>query len=79
VCHKSIGYPSDLTNAQWAIIEGLNINKPWGPGRRMRLELRAVINAIFYLLRTGYKWGCVRTQNTLNKKGSDGWVAAGWA
>lgn len=56
MCHKNGGYPSDLTDAQWVIIEGLDINKPWGPGRRMRLELRTVINAILYLLRTGCQW-----------------------
>jgi putative transposase len=56
VCHKSGGYPSDLSDEQWAIIAGLDITKPWGPGRRMRLELRAVINAILYLLRTGCQW-----------------------
>jgi putative transposase len=56
VCHKSAGYPSDLTDEQWAIIEGLNINKRWGPGRPMQLALRAVINAILYGLRTGCAW-----------------------
>ena len=54
--HKNAGYPSELSDEQWAIIEALDINKPWGPGRRMRLELRAVINAILYLLRTGCQW-----------------------
>lgn len=54
--HKSGGYPSDMTDEQWAIIEALEINKGWGPGRRMHLELRAVINAILYLLRTGCAW-----------------------
>ncbi len=56
MCHRSGGYPSDLTDEQWAIIEGLDINKRWGPGRPMRLELRAVINAILYVLRTGCGW-----------------------
>ena len=56
MCQKSAGYPSDLTDEQWAIIEGMDINKRWGPGRPMRLELRAVINAILYLLRTGCQW-----------------------
>jgi putative transposase len=56
VCHKNKRYPSDLTDKQWAIIDALDINKPWGPGRRMRLELRAVINAILYILRTGCAW-----------------------
>ena len=54
--HKSASYPSDLSDEQWAIVETLEINKPWGPGRRMRLDLRAVINAILYLLRTGCAW-----------------------
>ena len=54
--HKSAGYPSDMTEEQWAIVEGLDINKHWGPGRPMRLELRAVINAILYVLRTGCQW-----------------------
>lgn len=56
MCHKTIGYPSDLTEAQWAIVEALDINKHWGPGRPMRLDLRAVLNAILYVLRTGCQW-----------------------
>jgi len=56
VCHKSAGYPSDLTEEQWAIVAGLDINKHWGPGRPMRLDLRVVINAILYILRTGCQW-----------------------
>ncbi len=53
---KRVGYASDLTDEQWAIIAGLDINKHWGPGRPMHLELRAVINAILYILRTGCQW-----------------------
>ena len=56
MCHKRKGYPSDLADEQWAIIERLDINKHWGPGRPMRLELRAVVNAILYVLRTGCGW-----------------------
>lgn len=56
MCHKKSGYPSELTNAQWAIIKAMDINKPWGPGRRMQLDLRAVINAVLYVLRTGCQW-----------------------
>ena len=56
MCRKSSGYPSDLTDEQWAIIERLDIGKHRGPGRRMRLELRVVINAILYILRTGCQW-----------------------
>jgi putative transposase len=56
VCHKSTGYPSDLSDEQWAIIQAMDINKHWGPGRPMRLELRAIMNAILYVLRTGCQW-----------------------
>lgn len=56
MCHKASNYPSDLSDEQWAIVEAMDINAHWGPGRRMSLELRAVINAILYLLRTGCQW-----------------------
>ena len=47
-------YPSDITNAQWALIEP---HLPVYPGGRPRTtDLRAVLNAIFYLLRTGCQW-----------------------
>ena len=52
--HKSGGYASDLNDAQWAIIAPLL--KRTGSGRPMQLELRAVVNAIFYVLRTGCAW-----------------------
>ncbi len=56
MCHKSGRYPSELSDEQWELIKALEINKRWGPGRRMSLELRAVINAILYVLRTGCQW-----------------------
>ena len=48
-------YTSNLTDDQWSIV------KPQLPalkrrGRRRRISLRAVIDAIFYLLRTGCQW-----------------------
>jgi transposase len=47
-------YPSDLTDAQWALIEP---HLPVYPGGRPRTtNLRDVVNAIFYLLRTGCQW-----------------------
>ena len=47
-------YPSDLTDAQWAIIEPL-IPSP-GVGRPRINDLREVVNAIFYLNRSGCQW-----------------------
>src|SRR5881392_4177617 len=47
-------YPSDVTDAQWRLIEGLI---PVYPGGRPRkTDLRDVVDAIFYVLRTGCQW-----------------------
>ena len=54
MCHKKGGYKSDLSDEQWAVIEPLL--KRRGPGRPMKLALRAVVNAILYVLRTGCQW-----------------------
>lgn len=49
------GYPSDLTDAQWAEIEPLIPPAKRG-GRPRKTDMRAVLNAINYLLRTGCQW-----------------------
>jgi|SRR5262245_41110165 len=47
-------YPSDLTDEQWALIEPL---LPLSSGGRPRqTDLRDVVDAIFYVLRTGCQW-----------------------
>jgi putative transposase len=47
-------YPSDLTDEQWAIIEPLiPINTT---GRPRTVDMREVLNAIFYLNRSGCQW-----------------------
>jgi transposase len=47
-------YDTDLTDAAWELV------KPLLPGARHggrpRTDVRAVVNAIFYLLRTGCQW-----------------------
>jgi putative transposase len=48
-------YPSDLTDAQWARIEPWLSDRAW-TGRPRTLDLRAVVNAVLYLLRTGCQW-----------------------
>jgi putative transposase len=48
-------YPTDLTNAQWEVIEPL-LPPAKKEGRRRTVDRRAVLNAIFYLLRTGCAW-----------------------
>ncbi len=48
-------YPSDLTDAEWAILEPLI--PPEKPGGRPReVDRRAVLNGIFYVLRAGCAW-----------------------
>ncbi len=51
---RTQSYPSDVTDAQWALIEPLI---PVYPGGRPRTtDLRAVVDAVFYVLRTGCQW-----------------------
>lgn len=48
-------YESDLTNEEWRIIEQLiPPAKPGGHPRRV--DMREIVNAMFYLLRTGCSW-----------------------
>jgi transposase len=48
-------YPSDLTDAQWALIEPHIPPEPGG-GRPRKTDLRDVFDATLYLLRTGCQW-----------------------
>jgi putative transposase len=56
VCHERAGYPSDVSDEQWAILEPLFAKERQGAGRPMKLKLRMVIDAILYVLRTGCQW-----------------------
>lgn len=51
---RTQSYPSDVTDAQWALIE------PYLPvypgGRPRKTNLRDVVDAILYILRTGCQW-----------------------
>src|SRR3954453_15456495 len=49
------GYPSDLRDAEWAQLEPL-IPKASPGGRPRKTDMRAAMNAILYLLRTGCPW-----------------------
>lgn len=48
-------YPSDLAEHEWDLIEDL-IPKAKLGGRPRSTDIRAVINAIFYILRSGCAW-----------------------
>src|SRR5919202_2080547 len=48
-------YPTDLTDAQWRLIEPWLSKRAW-TGRPRTVDLREVVNAVLYLLRTGCQW-----------------------
>jgi putative transposase len=56
VSRKRRGYASDLTDKQWGIIKPLLPLFRSGPGRPLELDMRAVVNAILYVVRTGCQW-----------------------
>ncbi len=48
-------YPSDVSESEWRILEPLI--PPAKPGGRPRsVEMREIVNAIWYVLRTGCQW-----------------------
>jgi transposase len=52
---EGLRYQTDLTDAEWALIEPL-MPKPLTRGRPREWPLREVMNAIFYVLRGGVSW-----------------------
>ncbi len=55
VARRRRRYPSDVSNREWELIAPLLAQAP-GPGRKRTVDLRAIVNAIFYLNRTGIQW-----------------------
>ena len=56
---RAYHYPSDLTDEQWALIEPQLPIAPTG-GRPRKTDMRAVVDAILYILRTGCQWRYLR-------------------
>ena len=52
---KGLRYPSDLTDGEWALMEPMIPPAKRG-GRRREVNIREVLNAIFYVLSTGCQW-----------------------
>ena len=48
-------YPSDLSDAEWALLEPL-LASPERRGRPPKGSIRRVADAVFYLLRSGCAW-----------------------
>lgn len=52
---KREAYDSDLTNKEWGIFEP-QIPPAKPDGRARTVDMREVVNAIFYVLKTGCSW-----------------------
>ena len=52
---KTKTYPSDLRDEEWALLDPL-IPKARKAGRPEKYSKRAILNAIFYLVRSGCAW-----------------------
>jgi transposase len=48
-------YPSDVTDAQWRLIEPV-VPQPKRGGRPASVERREIINAVLYVVRNGCSW-----------------------
>ena len=48
-------YPSDLSDREWQLLESL-LPPPKPGGRLVKYPRREIVNAIRYVLRTGYAW-----------------------
>ncbi len=53
-------YPSDLTDAQWELIEPL-VPPDRSGGRPRQVNIRRVVDAILYINRTGCQWPVLST------------------
>jgi transposase len=49
------GYPTDLTDEQWAVLAPL-VTRRGGPGRPPTVSVRRVVDALLYQLRAGCAW-----------------------
>ena len=67
-------YASDTTDAEWLLL-AFFLPKPSRVGRPRQVELRAVMNAILYILATGCQWRALPKhfppRSTVTSTGSD--------
>jgi transposase len=55
---RGLRYPSDLTDAEWVLIAPMIPPAKHG-GRRREVDVREVLNGIFYVLSTGCQWNAI--------------------
>jgi transposase len=68
-------YPSDLTDKQWERLAPLIPDAKPG-GRQREVNIREVLNGIFYYLRTGCQWRAL--PNDLPPWGTVAWYYRNW-
>ena len=49
-------YPTDLSDKEWELIRPFFKKRPLRGGRRYTYDKREIVNAIFYVLRSGCAW-----------------------
>ena len=52
---SDLRYPSDLTDAEWALVEP-HIPPAKRGGRKRKVDVRAVLQGVLYILETGCQW-----------------------
>ena len=52
---SGLRYPSDMTDAEWALIEG-HIPPAKRGGRKRKVDVREVLQGVLYVLETGCQW-----------------------
>jgi transposase len=56
---RRLRYPSDLADAEWALVAPL-IRPAKRGGRPRKVDVRELLNAVFYVLSTGSQWRSLR-------------------
>ena len=54
--HEKQQYTSDLSDEEWEVAKPVLPLEHTGPGRPIEQDMRQVVNAIFYVVRTGCQW-----------------------
>ncbi|MDB5380516.1 MAG: hypothetical protein JWO26_148 [Rhodospirillales bacterium] len=55
---RGLRYPSDMTDAEWALVAPL-IRPAKHGGRPRTVDVREVLNAVFYVLSSGSQWSAL--------------------
>ena len=55
---RGLRYPSDLTDEEWALVAPL-IGPAKHGGRPRTVDVREILNAVFYVLSTGCQWSAL--------------------